>query len=124
MEAEVDEATRDELERLELLLMNPEVRRDRKRVRALLTDDFVEFGSSGRIWTRDAMLEELASETYTAPQAEDFAFRSLDGDVALVTYRTCRKDAGGEKTVTLRSSIWTRESGSWKVCFHQGTRVC
>jgi hypothetical protein len=123
MEAEVDEATRDELERLELLLMNPEVRRDRTRVRALLTDDFVEFGSSGRIWTRDAMLEELASETYTAPQAEDFAFRLLGGDVVLVTYRTCREDAAGEKTVTLRSSIWTRESGSWKVCFHQGTRV-
>jgi len=44
MEAKLDEATRVELERLELLLMDSEVRRDRQRFGALLTSDFVEFG--------------------------------------------------------------------------------
>ncbi len=123
MEAKLDEATRVELERLELLLMDSEVRRDRQRVGALLTSDFMEFGSSGRAWTREATLGLLANETYTPPQAEDFAFRLLSPDVVLVTYRTLRTDEVGEQMVTLRSSIWTRESGSWKVCFHQGTRA-
>jgi hypothetical protein len=123
MEAKLDEATRVELERLELLLMDSEVRRDRQRFGALLTSDFVEFGSSGRAWTREATLGLLANETYTPPQADDFAFRLLGPDVVLVTYRTLRTDEVGEQTVTLRSSIWTRESGSWKVCFHQGTRA-
>jgi len=106
-----------------LLLMDPAVRRDRERVGALLTSDFVEFGSSGQVWTREATLELLATETYTPPRAENFAFRLLGPDVVLVTYRTSREDAAGEKTVTLRGSLWTRESGSWQVCFHQGTRA-
>jgi hypothetical protein len=123
METRLEEATRTELERLELLLMDDEVRRDRERVGALLTHDFVEFGSSGRVWTREATLGLLATETYTPPRAEGFAFRLLGSDVALVTYRTMRKDVAGEETVTLRCSIWVRESGSWQVCFHQGTRA-
>jgi hypothetical protein len=123
MEAKLDEATRVELERLELLLMDSEVRRDRQQVGALLTSDFMEFGSSGRAWTREATLGLLANEAYTPPQTDDFAFRLLGPDVVLVTYRTLRTDEVGEQMVTLRSSIWTRESGSWQVCFHQGTRA-
>ena len=123
MEAEIDQATGAELERLELMLMDASVRRDSERVRALLADDFVEFGSSGRVWTRGATLELLATEMYTPPRAENFAFRLLGPDVVLVTYRTSREDAAGEEPVTWRSSIWTRESGSWKICFHQGTRA-
>jgi hypothetical protein len=121
--AKVDQATRAELERLELLLMDPAVRRDRAQVGALLTSDFVEFGSSGRVWTREAALELLATETYTPPVVETFAFRLLGPGLALATYRTSRTDGVGEQTATLRSSIWTRESGSWKMCFHQGTRA-
>jgi hypothetical protein len=119
-----DGATAAELERLELLLMNPEVRRDRDRVAALLTDDFVEFGSSGRVWTRDSTLNLLGTETYTPPEVEDFACRMLSLKLVLATYRAVRKDATtGERTVTLRSSLWTKETGTWKMCFHQGTRA-
>lgn len=121
--AKVDQATTAELERLELLLMDPAVRRDREQVGALLTSDFVEFGSSGREWTRDRTLELLESGTFTAPHVEDFAFRRLGPDVVLVTYRTLRTDGVGGQAATLRSSIWTRESGSWRMCFHQGTRA-
>ncbi|MGA8090692.1 MAG: nuclear transport factor 2 family protein [Terracidiphilus sp.] len=124
IEPEVNQATRAELERLELLLMDPAVRRDRERVGALLTSDFVEFGSSGRVWTRDAMLEQLATETTCTPaHVDNFAFRLLGSDVVLVTYRTLRMDASGEQSVTLRSSIWIRESKGWRICFHQGTRA-
>ncbi len=123
MEPEVDHATKAELERLELLLMDPATRRDRQRVGSLLSSDFVEFGSSGRVWTRETTLELLATGTFTAPQVEDFAFRSLGRDVVLVTYRTSRTDQVGTQTATLRSSIWTRESGRWQICFHQGTRT-
>ncbi|HMG87881.1 MAG TPA: DUF4440 domain-containing protein [Terracidiphilus sp.] len=123
IEAKLDEAIKAELERLELLLMEPAVRRNREHVGALMARDFVEFGSSGRVWTREATLELLATETYTPPQVENFAFRLLGPGVALVTYRTLRNDAAGERTVTLRSSIWTWESERWKICFHQGTRA-
>jgi hypothetical protein len=123
MEAKLDETTKSELRRLELLLMDPGVRRDRERVGRLLAPGFVEFGSSGRVWTREVMLELLATGTFTTPQVEDFAFRLLGQDVVLVTYRTVCTDAAGRQTATLRSSIWIRGSDRWQVCFHQGTQA-
>jgi hypothetical protein len=124
MVGELDEATKSELERLELQLMDPAVRRNRERVAGLLTEDFLEFGSSGRVWTRETTLELLATETYSPPVVESFACRVLGRDVVLVTYRAVRTTGATDgRTVTLRSSIWTRKSGSWKICFHQGTRA-
>jgi hypothetical protein len=124
MDAVADPATATELERLELLLMDPAVRRDRERVAGLLAEDFQEFGSSGRVWTREMTLDELPRETYSPPVVECFECRMLGGDVALVTYRAVRSnEATGELTVTLRSSIWVRTSGNWKMRFHQGTRA-
>ena len=113
MDTAADEATAMQLERLELLLMDPTVRRHRERVA----------GSSGRVWTRAMMLEQLPRETYSPPVVECFTCRMLGEDVALVTYRAVRSNgAAGERTVTLRSSIWVRMSGNWKMRFHQGTR--
>jgi hypothetical protein len=120
----VNETTEAELERLELLLMDPAVRRDRERVGRLLAEDFLEFGSSGRVWTREMTLEQLSTETYSPPVVDSLACRMLGEDVALVTYRAVRtNEATGERTVTLRSSVWTRMSGDWKMRFHQGTRA-
>jgi len=123
VDTRVDAATAAELERLELMLMDPVVRRDREQVSLLLAQDFVEFGSSGRVWTRQPTLELLATETYTPPVVEDFVCRMLGASVALVTYRAVRtNDLSGERVATLRSSLWTRESGIWQMRFHQGTR--
>jgi len=120
----VDEAAATELKRLELLLMNPAIRRDRVRVAGLLAEDFEEFGSSGRVWTREMMLQQLQRETYSPPVVECFECWMLGGDVALVTYRALQlNEATGKRTVTLRSSIWVRTSGNWKMRFHQGTRA-
>jgi hypothetical protein len=115
---------------LERALLDPSVRRDRARVSALLADDFVEFGSSGRVWTRDAILDLLETEDYAPPAIEGFACRPLADGVVLVTYSTLRTDKQtGECTASLRSSIWSKESGGtgelgrWRLRFHQGTTI-
>ena len=107
------------LRSLELQLMEPAFRRDRKQVSALLAEDFREFGSSGRVWSRAAILDLLESEDgYTAPQVEDFATQRLSPETVLATYRTVR---GGVST--LRSSIWVLRGERWQMLFHQGTRI-
>jgi len=122
MHPDADEATKAQLKRFELLLLDPSTRRNRERVDALLSSDFVEIGSSGRVWTRQATLDLLATEnTYTPPQIEDLAVRFLGKGIALLTYRTLRNNRAGGQTITLRSSIWILDSGCWKICFHQGT---
>ncbi len=108
----------------ELQLMSPAVRRDRQRVSGLLARDFVEFGASGRAWSREETLDALASETFEPPIVEDFRCRLLAEGLVLVTYRTVRGDTGSEpRTITLRSSVWARHAKGWVLRFHQGTRA-
>jgi hypothetical protein len=109
-------------------LLDPAVRRDRARVAALLTEDFQEFGSSGRIWSREQILDLLANEDYEPPAIEDFRCEWIGEGVALVTYRTIRTEGRtethtGQSAAVLRSSIWIHESGEWRVRFHQGTKA-
>jgi hypothetical protein len=105
-------------------LLDPAVRRDRARVAALLAEGFLEFGSSGRVWSRERILDLLASEDYQPPAMEDFRCEWIAEGVALVTYQTVRLDPEtGHSAAVLRSSIWIHESGVWRVRFHQGTKA-
>ena len=113
-----------QLRHAEEALLDPAVRSDRTRVAELLAADFVEFGSSGHIWRRDEILDLLAGETPAPIHMMDFACALLAEDVALVTYRASRTEARtGVQISSLRSSIWTKRSGGWRLRFHQGTRT-
>lgn len=113
------------LRSLESSLLDAAVRRDRAKLRDMLTADFLEFGSSGRTWTRSTIIELLAIENgFVPPSIEDFQCALLSEDVALVTYRTVRTDPKtGEVVANLRSSIWIKDGGAWRMRFHQGTRT-
>ncbi len=80
----------------------------------LIADDFVEFGRSGRVWTRETIRQLLEGPPGDAVLIEAFEVALLADDVALVTYRA----AGAN-----RSSIWVRHDGRWKLRFHQGTPI-
>jgi hypothetical protein len=112
------------LQRLEASLLDPAVRRDREKVASLLAEDFREFGSSGRVWSRDETLHMLETEEYTPLTMENFQCSQLSEGVALVTYRSLRTDpSAGRRSGALRSSIWVQEGSSWRIVFHQGTRA-
>lgn len=125
LSGEGTEGTAIQLRKLEESLLDTSVRRDRKKLRSMLAETFVEFGSSGRMWTRSTIIEMLSRETaFIPPAIEDFKCAPLSEDVALVTYRTVRTDPdSGEVLASLRSSIWTNEAGAWRMRFHQGTRT-
>lgn len=107
--------------RLEKQLIDPAFRKNREAVSGLLAADFREFGSSGREWGREAIVDLLATEdTYTAPEVEAFTMQRIGSGAALVTYRTIRSDF---RTITLRSSLWIQREQGWQVLFHQGAKV-
>jgi hypothetical protein len=104
---------------LERQLMDPTFRKDRAAVSSLLAEDFSEFGSSGRVWSREAILDLLETEpSQPAPQIEDFKIQRIAENAVLVTYRTVRPQVR-----TNRSSIWIQNEEGWQVLFHQGTKV-
>ena len=109
---------------LEERLLQPEVRRDRTEVASLLAEEFVEFGSSGRIFDREQILELLENEPEARIAMLDGAQQMVAPDVALVTYRSVHPGSAVEPGRTaLRSSLWVHRDDRWQVIFHQGTRV-
>lgn len=110
--------------RFEKSLLDPAVRGDAAQVSALLAQDFVEIGASGGMWTREQIIELLASEHFDPPAIENFACRQIAEGVVLATYRAIRMEpTTHSRSVSLRSSLWTNESGTWLLRFHQGTRA-
>lgn len=106
------------LEDLERQLLVPRARKS-ELVFELLAEEFVEFGSSGRQFTKAEIVAALQAEAPVEVTASEFKVQLLSSQVALVTYRAQRH---GEPPVhTLRSSIWELREGQWQMVFHQGT---
>lgn len=101
---------------LERELLSPAVRADAGRLAVLLDPEFEEFGTSGRMWTRDAVIASLAEEPAAEPSMEVLNVDVLDDRTALLTYRTSSRTGS-----QLRSSLWRRTGAQWRVRFHQGT---
>ena len=124
----------DHLLDLETMLFDPAVRRDTATVADLLTDDFREFGSSGRIYTKLDILAELSTEQSAMITLSDFTCDLISPSVALVTYKSLATYDNRGGAQSLRSSLWvlrtpqprygqtTPQEGRWQMQFHQGTR--
>ena len=105
--------------RLEVRLLDPEVRSQPSLVAELLHEDFIEYGSSGRRWTRDEIVHELSSDSVATRIATfDLTGSELADDVALVTYRSSR-----DGCEAWRSSIWIRQDGRCRMLLHQATPI-
>ena len=109
----------DKIVQLERELLRPEVRFQPDRVKALLHPAFQEFGASGAVWTAQAIAEHLVSHeesTGDPLQIEEPTVTDLGPDAILLTYQ-----ATSPHQHSLRSSVWVRREGDWKMLFHQGT---
>ncbi len=104
------------VEALERELLQPETRADLGRTAMLLHPDFTEIGSSGRIWTRDAMMMALEESPGGPVEMELLGADRLGGDTILLTYRSHTRTG-----TVLRSSLWVLDGPQWRLRFHQGT---
>jgi hypothetical protein len=90
---------------------------------SVLDPAFLEFGQSGRAWTRAETLAVLSEAAPTdAPVIERFETELLAPGVVLVTYRI-RAERDGHPVSSRRSSIWLRNDDGWRLRFHQGTTI-
>ena|SRR5262249_42324488 len=119
MEAETLQETM--VRQLEERLLQPDVRRSAQAVAELLADEFIEFGSSGHVFTKQQIIASLQQESPTQLTLEEFRATALAQGVVLVTYRSVRHGAEGRRAYSLRSSIWRWNEGRWQMIFHQGT---
>ena len=111
-----------ELKDLEESHLRFDVRSSAESMGALLADEFIEFGSSGRILDRTAVLASISGNAACQFRIDSFAVRALAPGAALTTYRlSAWSDSESQARVTLRSSVWVHRTGRWLLVFHQGT---
>ncbi|TAA42564.1 nuclear transport factor 2 family protein [Pseudoxanthomonas winnipegensis] len=105
----------------ERALLTAQVRASATRLQALLAEDFVEFGASGRRYTRQDIVAELAQEAdQTRYSADTFECVELAPGLVQLRYVSRREDAAGVR-LARRSSLWRQEAAGWRMVFHQGT---
>ena len=101
---------------LEQELLNPEVRSDYGQLAYLLHPDYAEIGASGRLWGREELIEELVDGPELQVRFELVDAVAVGPDAIQIVYRTV-----GAQGSALRSSLWQRSEGRWRLRFHQGT---
>ncbi len=104
------------VEALERELLRPETRSDLGRTGVLLHPDFTEIGTSGRIWTRDAMMMALEDNPGGPVELDLLGADRLGEKAVLLTYRSRTREGSA-----LRSSLWVLDGAQWRLRFHQGT---
>ena len=103
------------IEALERSLLDFSVRQSTEQLSKLIADDFLEFGSSGKIYNKqDCIKPDECPRKFVV---SDFKINELSKDVTLATYKTTE-----DGIASLRSSIWQRYGDEWKMIFHQGTK--
>lgn len=81
--------------------------------------DFVEFGRSGRVYSRSQVMFEEAFPINA--ELSNFELRELGPGSVLITYDSARVTNGETVEFAHRSSIWTKTNKNWQMRFHQGT---
>ncbi len=107
---------------LELSLLKPEVRSSREALDNLLTDDFIEFGSSGKKYTKADILERLPKTIEKVEyNVTDFNVINPSDDIAIATYKTEKIIDCKDKVVSKRCSHWRKTDNGWQMFFHEAT---
>lgn len=114
----------EELRSLEESLWIGETRYNSEIMEQCFAPDFIEFGRSGKIYSRAEMLftPETQTEILATIPLPDFRARHLSPDIVQITYIS-EVRYGDTLERANRSSIWSRFSDGWKLRFHQGTVI-
>ncbi|MBV0893678.1 ribonuclease HI family protein [Microbacterium sp. NC79] len=98
----------------ERALLDADVRSNPNRVAALLHTQFREIGTSGRLYTRDDVLEHIAPLDPPV-ELDVISAEQIDANTIMLLWRSV-----GIKPA-LRSSIWVRTTTGWALRFHQAS---
>ena len=105
----------------EPIFHHPEFGTRREDFERMIDPGFWEVGASGRVYSREVVLNELEKRHAPGPvnedwQIEDCACKSLGGELFLFTYRL---DQAGR--LSRRATIWRLRGDQWTAVYHQGT---
>ena len=118
----INQPITDIIKSLEMILLNPNIRKSLNILSNILSDDFMEFGSSGRIYKKKDVIDALKLESKQEIFMQDFKVKIIKEDLVLASYTAIKiDDEKNIETKSLRSSIWKKTKNGWQIILHQGT---
>lgn len=109
---------------LELQLLDPKVRKNKKILKELIDDNFVEIASTGIVINKNDVLDSLPKENKIEWKVFNMKVSEIAEGLFLVTYKATKSILrNNTKISSLRSSIWNNYNGKFKIIFHQGTLI-
>lgn len=109
------------LRELEESLWRPETRFDLEHMDRVLAPDFIEFGRSGRVYSREACLLAQPVQFQCRLPLRSYTLSPISTTVVLATYIS--EVFYDDWEYANRSSIWVKSPAGWQIRFHQGTPV-
>jgi hypothetical protein len=115
--------THELVKNYELKLLNKYIRHNKKELDKLISKKFIEYGSSGRIYKYNDIINQLleSKDEQLKYKIIEIDTRNLSKNIIQVLYII--ETEMEEKIITNRNSIWEKEDDNWKIIFHQGTIV-
>jgi hypothetical protein len=114
----------DYLKTLEEKLLNPDVRNSSSELAELLSDDFMEIGSSGKVYYKEEVINTLQKKIACTIIMENYNSIQLTTGIVLITYKAVKiNEPGSLRIISSRSFIWQLSGNKWQIVFHQGTPV-
>ena len=124
LDRKLDSKLFEEIRGLEECLWRGQTRFDNSLMDKIFAPDFVEFGRSGKIYSRSEMffLADTNREILATLPLINFHARYLSDDIIQTTY-VSEVIHDGETLRANRSSIWSSMEDIWRLRFHQGTAI-
>lgn len=112
-----------DIKALEQRLHQFQHRQDKHFMRTVLHADFYEIGCSGRTFTLETILLDIAHELPTENKvvSQGFQFINLAENLIQVCYQQAILNNGSYDGYALRTSIWQKTLDCWQIRYHQGT---
>jgi hypothetical protein len=106
----------EHLHSLEERLLHPDREADRRVLASLLTPEFREFCTSGRIFNVSQLSSALLNTSPRPATMSHFYVTPLGDAAALTTYHITTANSTSH-----HSSVWVQRGNKWQMLFHQGT---
>jgi len=111
----------DLMKTLEVSFFDNEIRHSGEMLNNLISDEFIEFGRSGKTFNKQEIISMLVNNDAPRFKLDNFQINNLSGDVLLVNYISFIENENRQTEKSLRTSIWKLYGDKWKIIFHQGT---
>ncbi|EAC9532414.1 hypothetical protein E3Z71_00770 [Listeria monocytogenes] len=113
------ELTKENFQKLDEIHLSLENRHSMSEIIDILSESYIEITQSGVV--KDyAYYKSLTTLGDNSLKIMEYDIKVLDETKVLSYYKLKNLS---ENNYTMRSNIWIIENGSWKLTFHQGTKI-